>query len=155
MPLPLGYDPADPIHVLQKSIEDAWEDELPDVYYTGKFSDTASPNTAPDDAVDYCVLDFGDATKEARTNISVIWSVPVTVKVFDLSESKLRPRVTELREFLGSAERALSASVVGIAGGNFSSVIVGRVSYEKVQATKAKAEFEIVYRLVLPVLIGG
>jgi hypothetical protein len=154
MPL-TNYDHADPINVLQLSIEDAWDSDLPNVYYTGKFSDPASSSTAPDDAVDYCVLDFGDATKEARTNISVIWSVPVTVKVFDLSESKLRPRVTELREFLGSAERALSASVIDVTGGNLSSVIVGRVSYEKSQATKAKAEFEIVYRLVLPVLLGG
>lgn len=151
----VNYDQADPINVLQMSIEEAWDSDLPEVYYTGKFSESASPNTAPDDAVDYCILDFGDATKEARTNISVIWSVPVTVKVYDLSESKLRPRVTELREFLGSAERSLSSSVIDIVGGNLSSVIVGRVSYEKSDANKAQAEFELVYRLVLPVLSGG
>lgn len=151
----VNYDNADPVNVLQISIEEAWDSDLPNVYYTGKFAESASPNSAPDDAVDYCILDFGDATKEARTNISVIWSVPVTVKVYDLSESKLRPRVTELREFLGSAERSLSSSVIDIVGGNLSSVIVGRVSYEKSDANKAQAEFELVYRLVLPVLSGG
>lgn len=152
MPLPEGYDPSDPIHVLQYSIKESWDvDSIPIAYFTGKFQSEASPKTAPE-TQEYCILDFGDAEKAARTNVSVIWVVPVTIKVHGLSEVQLRPKVTALKSFLGAGEVALSQAGITVLGGNLSSVLCGRVSYEKVEATKALAEFEVTFRLVLPVL---
>ena len=146
-----NYDATDPIHVLQKSIEDNWSiTSIPNVYYTGKFNDTASPKTAPDKTSEYCILDFGDASKVCRTNCSVIWEVPVTVKAFDVAMKELRSKVTRLKSYLASGEHSLADSLLVIVGGDLSGVVCSRVSYEQIEQTKAKAEFEMRFRLVLP-----
>ena len=145
------YDATDPIHVLQKSIEVGWlVTSIPKVYYGGTFSSSASPKTAPDKTSDYCVLDFGDAAKQTRTNMGVIWEVPVTVKVYDIAMKELRVKVSSLMAYLGLGEHALADSKLVIIGGSLSGVVCGRVTYGQVDENKAKAEFEMRFRLVLP-----
>lgn len=153
----MTYDPSDPIHVIQVSIENGWPVALGDftAYYTGGGQEPASPDTANKDTQalenEHCVIDFGDAQKDAKTNISVIWNVPVTIKVHGVSEASLRPLISRLKSFLGGGESSLSQSGLTVVRGGLSEVRCSRVSYEKVAANKAKAEFEVNYRLVLPV----
>ena len=147
----VDYDATDPIHVLQRSIEINWSVVgIPKVYYTSKFVDFASPSTGVEDHASYCILDFGDAEKVCRTNSSVIWSIPVTIRAYDISIGALRSRVTALSGYLCPGEHRLDEVRFVIIGGNLTSSQCSRVLYQQIEKLKAKAEFEMVFRLILP-----
>lgn len=147
----VDYDAKDPIHVLQRSIERNWSvDGITKVYYTGKFVDFASPSTGIEDSGRYCILDFGDAEKACRTNCSVIWSIPVTIVAYGISVGELRPRVTALGEYLCPGEHRLDEVRFVVIGGDLISTQCSRVLYQQIDKLKAKAEFEMVFRLNLP-----
>lgn len=144
----------DPVRILHKGIENSWPaspvaESFPNVYYSG-VTGRGSPGTAPDDTALYCQLNFGDATKYGMTNISIFWSVPVKVKVFDVSAELLRPKVSALIDFLGEGQNSLAGSGITLEAGGFISIVAERVYYEQLDAMRWRGEFEMRFRLSLP-----